>query len=58
MREQRRFAILFAATILAARRLAEVADKPCPAREAVIADAISKAELILRKIEKLYPPEE
>ncbi len=49
---------MFAATILAARRLAEVADKPCPAREAVIADAISKAELILRKIEKLYPPEE
>jgi hypothetical protein len=39
-------------------RLAEVADKPCPVREAVIADAISKAELILRKIERLYPPEE
>jgi hypothetical protein len=36
--------------------LAELADKPRPAREAVIANAISKAELILRKIDSLYPP--
>jgi hypothetical protein len=57
--EERRFALLFAATILAARRLAdlgELADKPCPAREAVIATAISKAELILRRIDDRYPP--
>jgi hypothetical protein len=59
MDEECKFALLFAATILAARKLAdlkELADKPCPAREAVIADAISKAELILRRIDNLYPP--
>jgi hypothetical protein len=56
--EERKYAILFAATILAARRLAELgerADRPCPAREAVLNDAIAKAELILRKIDTLYP---
>jgi hypothetical protein len=56
--EERKFALLFAATILAARKLAalgERADRPCPAREAVLNDAISKAELILRKIDNLYP---
>jgi hypothetical protein len=57
--EERKFAILFAATILAARKLADLgdlADRPCPAREVVIKDAISKAEMILRKIDSLYPP--
>jgi hypothetical protein len=55
--EERKVALLFAATILAARKLAELkelADKPCPVREAVIADAISKAELILRRIDQMY----
>ena len=28
---------------------------PCPAREIIITDAISKAEEIMRKIEKNYP---
>jgi hypothetical protein len=55
MTEERKFALLFAATILAARRLAEIGDKPCPARDAAIADAIAKAELILRKLDNLYP---
>jgi hypothetical protein len=57
--EERKFALLFAATILAARKLSEIgelANKPCPAREAVIADAIGKAEAILRRIDSLYPP--
>jgi hypothetical protein len=50
---------LFAATILAARKLAELevkmgSDKPSPAREYIIQDAISKAEAILRKIDGLY----
>lgn len=54
--EERKFAILLAAAILAARRPAEIRDRSCPAREAAIADAISKAENILRKIDNLYPP--
>ena len=49
MDEQRKYAILLAATILAARKLHEVGDKPCPAREFAIADAIEKAEQILKK---------
>jgi hypothetical protein len=49
LNEQRKFAILFAATILAARKLHEIGSKPCPARECAIADAISNAELILKK---------
>ena len=38
MDEQRKYAILFAATILAARKLNEIGNKPCPARECAIAD--------------------
>jgi len=33
MDEQRKYAILFAATILAARKLNEIGSKPCLARE-------------------------
>ena len=44
MDEQRKYAILFAATILAARKLSEIGCKPCPTRECAIADAISSAE--------------
>jgi hypothetical protein len=57
--EERKFAILFAATILAARKLSELEaqgiTRPCPAREIIITDAISKAEEIMRKVEKNYP---
>ena len=49
----------FDATILAARKLSELEaqglTRPCPAREIIITDAISKAEEIMRKIEKNYP---
>jgi hypothetical protein len=58
--EERKFAILFAATILAARKLSDLGDltdRPCPARDTVIRDAILRAEAILRKIEQTYPPE-
>lgn len=55
--EQRKYAILFAATILAARKLNEIGSKPCPARECAIADAISNAELILRRIDERWPTE-
>jgi hypothetical protein len=58
--EDRKFAVLFAATILAARKLSELEaqgiTRSCPARDIIIADAISKAEEIMRKIEKTYPP--
>jgi hypothetical protein len=57
MDEQRKYAILLAATILAARKLHEVGDKPCPAREFAIADAIEKAEQILKKIDARWPSE-
>jgi len=57
--EDRKFAILFAATILAARKLSELELKEsrglCPTREIIITDAISKAEEIMKKIEKNYP---
>ena len=52
-------AVLFAAAILAASKLSELEaqgiTRPCPAREIIITDAISKAEEIMRKIEKNYP---
>ena len=57
MTEERKHVILFSATILAARKLAEIGDKPCPAREACMEDAIRKAELILDKIDKRWPAE-
>ena len=55
MNEQRKYAILFAATILAARKLNEIGSKPCPARECAISDAISSSELILRRIDERWP---
>lgn len=55
MEEQRKYAILFAATILVARKLNEIGSKPCPARESAISDAISNAELILKRIDERWP---
>jgi len=55
MDEQRKYAILMAATILAARKLHETGDKPCPAREYAIADAITKREQILKRIDERWP---
>ena len=55
MTEARKYAILFEATILAARKLHENGDKPCPAREYAIADAITKAEQILKRIDERWP---
>ena len=52
MDEQRKYAILFAATILAVRKLSEIGSRPCPARECAISDAISNAELILKRIDE------
>jgi hypothetical protein len=52
---QRKYAILLAATILAARKLNDIGSKPCPARECAISDAISNAEMILRRIDERWP---
>ena len=57
MTEERKYAILFSATILAARKLAEIGDQPCPAREACMEDAIRNAERILQKIDEPWPTE-
>ena len=54
MDEPRKCAILFAATILAARKLNEIGSNPCPARECALSDAISSAELILRSIDERW----
>jgi hypothetical protein len=54
MDEQRKYAMLFAATILAARKLYEIGDRPCPARECAIADAIENAKRILEKIDERW----
>jgi len=53
--KQRKYAILFAATILAARKLNEIGVKSCPARECAITDAIENAKRILEKIEERWP---
>ena len=55
MEEQRKYAILFAATILAARKLNEIGLKSCPARECAIADAIENAKRILEMIDERWP---
>lgn len=54
MDKQRKYAILFAATILVARKPNEIGSKPCPAREFAIADAIEKAEQTLKKFDERW----
>jgi len=50
MHEQRKYAILFAATLLAARKLSDPDLIPWP-RTAIIRDAISSANQILEEID-------
>jgi len=50
--EIRKGAILIAASILAARRIATCEGRPSPAFESAIADAISTAEKILARIDR------
>lgn len=57
MDEQRKYAILFAATILAARKLNEPGNKPW-AIYVAITDAIDKASLVLDKIDERWPTTE
>jgi hypothetical protein len=48
MTEERKYAILFAATILAARELSQLGDKPSPARVCAVEDAILQAATLWR----------
>jgi len=54
MEEQRKYAILFPATIPAARKLNDPDLKPWP-RAAAIKDAISNVNLILEEIDAKWP---
>ena len=55
MTEERKYAVLFAATLLCARKLMELGDRPSPAKFAVVEDAISNAKFILDQIDKKWP---
>jgi hypothetical protein len=57
MTEERKFAILFAATILSARKLAELEnpDKPSPKKIATVETAIRHAAYILGEIDSKWP---
>lgn len=55
MDEGRKRALLIAASIIAARRLAQLDFKPCPAYEAAIGNAIVAAEKIMRRIDSNWP---
>ena len=54
MEEQRKYAILFAATILAARNLSDDSLKPW-GRNVVITNAVDNAVQILEKIDERWP---
>jgi hypothetical protein len=55
MTEDRKYAILFAATLLCARKLMELDDRPSPARVAAVENAISNANFILEQIDRKWP---
>ena len=55
MDETRKRVLLIAASILAARRLAQSDGRPSPAVESAIADAIFYAEKIMSRIDRMYP---
>jgi hypothetical protein len=58
MDEGRKRVLLIAASILAARRLALLDFKHCPAYEAAIGNAIAAAEKIMRRIDSNWPVKE
>ena len=58
MTEERKYAILFAATLLCARKLMEPDDRPSPAKVAAVENAISQAAFILDRIDKKWPENE
>jgi len=55
MTEERKFAVLFAATLLCARKLMDLDDKPSPAKVFTVEKAIRDAAYILGEIDKRWP---
>jgi hypothetical protein len=58
MTDERKYALLFAATILAARKLANLSSDttgPTPAKLCAVEDAIDQAKFILERIEARWP---
>ncbi len=57
MTEERKHAILFAATLLCARKLIETidSDKPNMAKQYFVDRAVQEAEFILERIDKKFP---
>ena len=57
MTEERKHAILFAATLLCARKLIETidSDRPNLAKQHFVDRAIGEAEFILQRIDKKHP---
>jgi hypothetical protein len=58
MTEDRKYAILFAATLLCARKLIETmdSDKPNFAKQYFVDKAIDEAAFVLGRIDKKFPP--
>jgi hypothetical protein len=57
MTEERKHAILFAATLLCARKLIDVieSDKPNFAKDYFVQKAINEAAFVMEKIDKKWP---
>ena len=54
MTEERKIAVLFAATILSARKLAECDDRPSPRKITAVQKAIRDAKFILDEIDHAW----
>jgi hypothetical protein len=58
MTEERKYAILFAATLLCAWKLMELdSDRASPAKVPAVENAMSRAALIMEHIERRWPRE-
>ncbi len=56
MTEERKFAILFAATLLSARKLSQLeSDRPSPVKFCAVDRAIDQAVFILKRIDERWP---
>jgi len=57
MTEDRKYAILFAATLLCARKMIEImdSDKPNFAKQYFVDKAVDEAAFILERIDKKFP---
>lgn len=55
MTEKRKIAVLFAATILSARKLADLDDRPSPKKISAIQKAITDAAYILQEVDRRWP---